>query len=134
MNPDPVAKLARFTPAPADPAELLFAAGRASARTHWLWKVAVAALVASNASLSALLALRSTSEPASPNPVPIVAPAPEPSPVPSAPPSSAPVDDPWSYRALRGSDLERAPRPEAFTAPAPREPLTVLSGRRGEID
>ena len=138
MNPDPVAKLAKFTPAPsADAAELLFAAGRASARTHWLWKVAVAALVTSNVALGALLALRSTAPPALPSEpiaVPVVQPAPEPPTAQPTPPSSAPAEEPWSYRTLRASDLEHAPRPEAFTTTAPRESLTVLSGRRGELD
>jgi hypothetical protein len=136
VNPDPVAKLARFTPTATDPAELLFAAGRASARTHWGWKVAVAGLIASNLALGALVAFRSpTAVPApQPEPVPVaqplpVAPAPEP---PTPPP--APVDEPWSYRTLRGADLEHTPKPEILPPLAPREPLTMRSGRRGEID
>jgi hypothetical protein len=137
MNPDPVAKLARFTPAPSpDAADLLFAAGRASARTHWLWKVAVAALVASNAALGTLLALRTTDPPPTPQPVLIVQPAPEPPAPPqaSAPPSSAPAEEAWSYRTLRASDLEHAPQSDTFPLAPPREALTVLSGRRGELD
>jgi hypothetical protein len=136
MNPDPVAQLSRFTPAPApDPAALLFTAGRASARTHWGWKAAVAALVSSNAALVALFAFRA----------PVGAPGPAPAPVPSvqalgespspAPPTApAPVDEPWSYRTLRSADLEGAPQPEPLPSVAPRQPLTLLSGHRGEID
>ena len=134
MNPDPVAKLARFTPTAPDAADLLFAAGRASARTHWLWKGAVAALLTSNLALGALFALRSTDAPQAPQAAPVAQPVPEP---PTAqqvsPPSSAPADDPSSYRTLRGSDPEHAPLPETFPT-APRESLTVLSGRRGELD
>jgi hypothetical protein len=137
MNPDPVAKLAKFTPAaPTDAAELLFAAGRASARTHWLWKVAVSALAVSNVAMGVLFALRPTDAPAPvPEPirVPVTQPAPEP-PAVQVPPSSDAVDDPWSYRALRATDLEHAPRAETYPTPAPRESLTALSGRRGELD
>jgi hypothetical protein len=137
MNPDPVAKLARFTPAPSpDAVELLFAAGRASARTHWLWKGAVAALVISNAALGVLFALRTTDPQPAPQPIPVVQPAPEQPATPQAttPPSSAPADEPWSYRTLRGSDLEHAPQSDTFPLAPPRQALTVLSGRRGELD
>jgi hypothetical protein len=137
VNPDPVAQLGRFTPVAAtDPAELLFAAGRASARTHWGWKVAVAALVASNVALGALFVLHTRPAPptAQPAPAPVDQQPPELSA--PAPPTSTPepVDEPWSYRALRSADLERAPLVDGTTTVAPREPLTVRSGQRGELD
>ena len=133
MNPDPIAKLAKFTPAAsADAADLLFAAGRASARTHWGWKAAVAALALSNVALGAYLALRPTdAAPAAPAPVPVA--QPQPKPVPASAP--APADDPWSYRTLRATGIEGSPtaEPVANLAPA-RQPLTARSGRGGEID
>jgi hypothetical protein len=134
VNPDPIVKLAQFSPALAiDPAELLFAAGRASARTHWGWKAAVLALALSNGALGAVLVFGSRDAPsvAAPTPVPVV--SPEPLLAPASPP--APVDEPWSYRALRATDPELAPSTEPVTNLTPsREPLSVLSGRRGDID
>jgi hypothetical protein len=136
MNPDPVEKLAKFTPATStDAAELLFAAGRASARAHWLWKIVVAALVASNVACGVLLAFRTTDPPHATAPPPLaVQPVLEPPTLQLPPPSSAPVDDPSSYRILRASDLECMPRAESFLTASPRKTLTVLSGRRGELD
>ena len=135
-NLDPIAKLSKFTPAGGpDAAELLFAAGRASARTPWGWKAAVAALVASNLALGAVLAFRTREVPPSPHPdpVPVVQPQPE-LPAPAPPSSPAPTDDPSSYRTLWHTDLDRAPKADPVSNAAPREPLTVLSGRRGDID
>jgi hypothetical protein len=137
MNPDPVAKLAKFTPASGvDAAELLFAAGRASARTFWGWKVAVAGLLLSNLALGAFIAFRSHELPPAPPPTPPATPAqPEPAaaPQPPQPPPSA-VEEPWSYRTLMSGNLEQLPRPQPVPNLAPREPLTVLSGRSGELD
>ncbi len=134
VNPDPIAKLAKFTPAAsADTADLLFAAGRASARTHWGWKAAVAVLAISTVTLGGFLAFGPRDvPPAASTPVLVVQPQPEPVPV---PPASAPVDDPWSYRTLRATDMERSPNtePVANLTP-PREPLTARSGRAGDID
>jgi len=139
MNPDPVAKLTKFTPASSvDPSELLFAAGRASARTFWGWKFAVAALLVSNAVCVAFLAFgrRDASSAVPPaEAAPVVQPnAAPPLPPEPQPPTSA-VDAPWSYHTLRTTDLERMPKPQpvANLVP-PREPLTALSGRSGEID
>jgi hypothetical protein len=137
MKPDPVAKLAQFTPAPVvDPAELLFAAGRASARTPRGWKAAVVVLGVSNAALTALLVGRPLAAPPAPPPEPIVRPVPpepvEPA-VPSAP-ASAPPEEPWSYLALRAADPDRLPQAETLPTTAAPEPLTALSGRRGDID
>ncbi len=133
MNADPVAKLSRFTPAGAiDPAELLFAAGRASARTPWGWKAAVGTLALANVALASVLAFGPRdAAPVLPTPVP--AGRPEPAPVPPSAP--APADDPWSYRVLRAADADLAPVPEpALDFAPPREPLTVLSGRRGGLE
>jgi hypothetical protein len=136
VTPDPVAALARFTPAGAvDPAELLFAAGRASARTHWGWKAAVVALALSTAALGAVLVFVSRTVPsvAAPAPVPVVPPEPTLTPAPASAP--APADEPWSYRALRATDPALVPNTEPVTnLTPPREPLTVLSGRRGGLE
>lgn len=136
VNPDPIARLAKFTPAAStDPADLLFAAGRASARVPPAWKAAVVSLALSNVALCAclLFALRSAPTVA-PIPAPAVLLQPEPAPVPPAS-APAPPNDPWSYRTLRATDPERAPTadPVANLAP-PRRPLTALSGRSGDID
>ena len=139
MNPDPVAKLAQFTPAPsADAAELLFAAGRASARTHWGWKVAVAALVASNVALACVPRAsldqprrrcsrgrpRAVTHPHCRN---------------RAAARTAEFRPRQMSRgataSLRASDLEqRRGRNRCHDLTPPRESLTVLSGRRGELD
>jgi hypothetical protein len=132
MSHDPVLdKLAKFTPdrGIVDHAELLFAAGQASARTHWLWKAAVAALLAANVACVALLIL-DRSSPAS---------QPPPAVVPSTPPSTPPADyaipDPWSYQTLREADLADFPKLARIAGDIETpEPLTVLSGRRGQID
>lgn len=134
MNSDPVAKLAKFTPAAIDPAALLFAAGRASARTPWSWKAALAASLAVNAASAGWLLVpapgpRPVVVPTEPHP-PVVAPQPEPpAPAPAAP-------DPWSYGSLHArGDLDQLPRPVTFADPATTpKPLSVLSARSGEID
>jgi hypothetical protein len=71
--------------------------------------------------------------PAQPEPTPVVQPPTEPPAVPTSTP--APTDEPSSYRVLKSTDLEGPPKlePMANLGPA-RAPLTVLSGRRGEID
>lgn len=136
VNPDPIAKLAKFTPAAApDAAELLFAAGRASARTHWGWKAAVAGLFASNLVLGVLLAFGGRDVPPSPTVEPPPAVQPQPVPVLAPPSPATPAEEPWSYRTLRALDLEHSPKPETFSNANPsREALTVLSGRNGDID
>ena len=134
VNPDPIAKLAKFTPATsADPADLLFAAGRASARTPRGWKAAVVSLALSNVALCACLLLVPRDAPTV-APVPAAAVPQQPEPIlPS--PASVPVDDPWSYRTLRATDPEFSPtsEPVANLTP-PRAPLTARSGRAGDID
>lgn len=135
-NGDPLAALARFTPASGpDAAELLFAAGRASARTPVAWKLAAAALAVANAALVAALALRPA--PVAPPPAPLVPPAVPVLAGPPEPPAAVPpagADDPSSYRWLRTADPDALPRAAAL-GPAPeRPPLSILSGRNGEID
>jgi hypothetical protein len=138
MNADPIAKLAKFTPASAaDPAELLFAAGRASARTHWGWKAAVAGLLLTNSVAVALFALRLPAPALQPEPQPATpAVTPRPEPPQSAPPTGTVTTEPWSYQVLASAgDPERFPKTEptrgGYATPAP---LTPLSARRGEID
>ena len=87
--------------------------------------------------LGVLLALRTMEAPAvQPTPAPVVQPEPESPAKPQAatPPSSAPADEPWSYRVLRSGDLDNAPRAESFPTAPPHATLTVLAGRRGELD
>jgi hypothetical protein len=138
MSTDPVAKLAKFTPATAlDPAELLFAAGRASARTVWGWKAAVAALLLTNTLTLTLFALRPPAPAAQPVPLPtpVVPPVPQPEPPQPSPPTDSLVDEPWSYRALAAAgDPDRFPRSESIHGSAPPKLLTALSARRGEFD
>lgn len=134
MNPDPVAKLARFTPVSVDPAELLFAAGRASARTPWYWKAAIAASLAVNAASAGWLLFPA------PEPQPVVVPAephaPATAPQPELPAPAPAAPDPWSYGSLHArGDLDQLPRPATFAADATSpKPLSVLSARSGEID
>jgi len=135
MTPDPVlAKLARFTPNAVDPAELLFAAGRASARTPWYWKATVAGSLLVNVVCAGLLLTRP--EVAQVVPVePVETPAtPVPEPAPVAAPTSTP--NPWSLQALHHlGDPDRLPKNEPrFEISHSGIPLTVLSARSGELD
>lgn len=133
MTPDPVLdKLARFTPdgSQIDPAELLFRAGRASARTHWGWKAVVAGLLLANLGTAGFLVLRSEKSPLPPEPAPVqlVVPAAVPSPEP--PPPEAPASpDPDSLGSLaRVFDPDSPPPPAGFVPPDhPAEVLTVGS-------
>src|SRR4051794_33625393 len=110
MTPDPVAKLAQFTPEPGavDPAELLFAAGRASARTPWYWKATVAASLLANVVCVLLLATRSPEPLVQVHPAPDAVPAPQLQPRPPVAPESVP--EPWSYQSLRGADVDSGPQ------------------------
>jgi hypothetical protein len=126
LTPDPaLEKLARFSPAPAaiDRDELLFQAGRASARAGNGWKtVAALLLVTQTATLGMLLTNpgRTTTGsrtdmvlvpgPSSESPNPVAARSPEPS-------------DRFSYAALQKWDLDTMPTP----APA------VPSGSNGPV-
>jgi hypothetical protein len=131
-------KLARFSPDSQgiDPADILFRAGRASARTHWAWKLAVAALLLTNAVAAGFIVFRGRPDPAAPEvvtvpvviPVVVVPVSVEPV---SSPPESA---SPWSYGSLlRTTDPDDLPRSPALVNATPADrPLTPLSRR--EID
>jgi hypothetical protein len=130
MTPDPVLDmLARLTPngSRLDPAEVLVRAGRASARTPWGWKLAVAGLLLANAvTVALLLPRRDPSRPPDATPSPVVTPAASsPPPVPESPPSP----EPNSIAALAHSfDPDRPPPPAGFAAPdRPAAILTVSS-------
>jgi len=133
MTPDPLlAKLSQFTPAAVGHAELLFAAGRASARTPWIWKATVFGSLAVNVLCVGLL-LRS------PEPPKVVLPEPAAVPVlPVAEPVAVPVPtpEPWSYQAMHAAtDPDRLPTPEPVTGIShATKPLSVLSARSGEIE
>jgi hypothetical protein len=143
MTPDPILnKLARFTPSSsaANNAALLFAAGRASARTPWVWKAAVAGLLLANLGWLSLLMLRLNTE-TKPEPLPQSDPEPfikplsdsVPPPTISLPP---PSDDPLSYRALMSAgDPELLVHVEPINGLIENDkPLTPRTANRGEID
>ncbi|MFO0801184.1 MAG: hypothetical protein U0804_27270 [Gemmataceae bacterium] len=118
-------RLARFTPVGPDPTELLVRMGQASAPTRLRWKLAVAALLASNVALT-WFALRPTpGTPSEPTVVPVVVPVV----VPDAP-------EPQWYGGLRvHDDPDRRPPSEPLAAAAAPGPmLTPLAARRGELD
>ncbi|MBX9584694.1 MAG: hypothetical protein K2X87_30695 [Gemmataceae bacterium] len=129
MTPEPdLGPLAAFTPASGlDPAEVLFRAGRATARTPRVWKLAVAGLVALNVATAAALLLPEPAVVAGPEQV-------EPAPTPGAhAPGSPEHDSPEGGLLAGASDLD-APRPEVLpNMVAARYPLTALSGRQAEI-
>jgi len=135
MTPDPVlAKLAKFTPSSLDPAELLFAAGRASANTPWFWKAAVAGSLLVNALCIGLLVFPTPEQPQIVPADPVAAPVPVSNPIPVVPLASMP--DPWSLQALnRVDDLDQLPKAEPKSELSHSgKPLTVLSARSGELD
>jgi hypothetical protein len=143
MIPDPILdKLARFTPhsTAADQAALLFAAGQASTRTPWGWKVAVVGLMLANLGWLSLLTFQPSAE-TTPNtpPQPELTPATPPHTELLQPPASNPPpigDDLWSYRALLSAgDLEQFPRTIPLRDPIQTDaPLTPLAGHRGEFN
>jgi hypothetical protein len=135
MTPDPVFdKLTRFTPSECslDPAEMLFRAGQASARTPWGWKIAVSGLALV---IAALLGERLMNNPnANPRPqeaapaivvVPVPTPASEPSPYPI--PSE--LESPWRLGALlHATDPNDLPMSPALAGLSPADaPLTPRS-------
>jgi len=137
MIPDPMlGKLARFTPngRAVDRAALLFAAGRASARTHWVWKISVAVLLLANAGWVGLRLYPPNSQTTPRSDLQAV---PTPTETPQAEPLTPPAsDDPWSYRALLSAgDPERFPATEPLKGQLTIEkPLTPRMALRGELD
>lgn len=137
MTPDPVLdKLARFTPdgSQLDPCEMLFRAGRASARTPRIWKVAVAGLLLANLVTAGFLLFRQEKPQPIPEPVPVPVVVPVIVPSPESPPSPTASPSPWSLGALfRLTDPSDLPAAQAVTDLAPAEPpLTPRS--RGELN
>ncbi|MBA4187106.1 MAG: hypothetical protein C0467_03725 [Planctomycetaceae bacterium] len=135
MTPDPVlTKLAKFTPATVDPAELLLAVGRASACTPWFWKAAVASSLIVNVVFISLLVFRSPESPYVVPAKPAATPVLVQEPIPVVAPTSLP--DPWSLQALnRVNDPDQLPKAvwqSELTHSG--KPLTVLSARSGELD
>jgi hypothetical protein len=129
MTPDPrLDWLTRLTPNGAllDPADVLFHAGRASARTPRAWKVGVAGLVLANAvTVGFLLVRRDMPRLPDSASAPVAVPAPA-----AAPPSeSRPGSDPDSVFSLAQSfDPDSPPPPAGFVPPdRPPAPLTVGS-------
>ena len=141
MKPDPILdKLACFTPygTAAGQAALLFAAGQASARTPWGWKIAVIGLLIANLGWLFVLKFHSIAEvPANTPQQPKLAPAPPTEPL--QPPTSNLLpsdDDLGSYRALVSTgDLEKFPTTKPLHNPIQTDtPLTPLAGHRGELN
>jgi hypothetical protein len=131
MTPEPGLNwLARLQPNGSllDPADVLFHAGRASARTPRMWKLAVAGLLLANmVTIGLLLSRRDPTRPPTAAPIPIATPAPDPTPAP--PPDSPPGSDPNSLYSLAHSlDPDAPPPPAGFVAPdRPAAPFTVGS-------
>jgi hypothetical protein len=133
MTPDPVATvLAGFTlrESSLDPADVLFHAGRASARTPWGWKVSVTGLVLV---IAALLGERLASgRNANTGPgegSPVVGTVPSPSPEPSPGPIPSVPASPWRFGALlRVTDADDLPRsPASASVGLVGPPLTARS-------
>ncbi len=132
VNQDPIAKLAQFTPAnPANRMEILFAAGRASARTFWGWKAAVAGLLVANLALVGALTLRTRD-------VPVPIPPPQAEPTRSAPaeaaPELSPNTEPWSLHTMRSTGFDAEVKPALLANSPTQEPLTALAARNLNFD
>jgi hypothetical protein len=130
MTPDPLSKLGRFTPQPPriDRDELLFRAGRSSARVGRGWKAAVAALAVSQAVTIALLVWPDGDPPTAARPP--VAPSPLPGQEPTAP-EYVPLPL-HSYGALTRS-VEAGELPPVISSGVAfpdRPPLSVASAYR----
>lgn len=120
--------LAGFTPAAVlDPADILFRAGRASARTPWGWKAAVAGLLLSNLAVVGALLFRQPQTVA----VPAAAPVPPVEVAPAEPPAEP---SPPSGLLARSTDLGAWPRPAADLDYPPDYPLTLAEARRAAVE
>jgi hypothetical protein len=136
MTPDPVLDwLTRLAPNGAllDPADVLFQAGRRSARTPRAWKLAVVGLLLANAvTVAVLFPRRTPSDPTEVAPAPVATPGPGAEPMPPA--ESLPGPDPNSIASLSHSFDPDAPPPLAgFVAPD-QPPVTLAVGPRGATD
>ncbi len=127
LTPDPTLdKLARFSPAPPltiDRDELLFQAGRASARVGRVWKTAVALLVATQAATLGMWLLTPTGPATSPQTDATAA-------MPATAPVPAPAQqlDPLSIAALLHWDGDTLP-PAPDAGPAgPVSPVLSVAG------
>jgi hypothetical protein len=115
-------RLSRFTPDGfgLNRDALLFAAGRASVRSNWRWKMLVGMLAASQ--LCTLLCLWPRTPPSSPPATPFVVAEPS---RPDSMPTATPEADPSEWRALRhrmfSTDIDFAPSP-SDEAMVPAEP------------
>jgi hypothetical protein len=139
MTPDPVlGRLTRFTPRePAlDPADVLFRAGRDSARTPRGWKVAVAGLGLVTAALLGERVMNSrdanVGRPGA-TPLDVVVPVPTPAsgqgpaPVPTGP------ESPWRFGALlHVTEPDDVPASPALAGLSPADP--PLTPRSRELD
>jgi len=118
MSPDPrLDWLTRLQPngSVLDPADVLFHAGRASARTPRAWKVAVAGLLMANLVMVGLLLAR-RDVPRLPDAASAPVAVPTPAPVP--PSAQPPGCDPDSVFSLaRSFDPDAPPPPAGFVAP-----------------
>jgi hypothetical protein len=124
---DPITPLSKLTPAAPNRDELLFAAGRATARPNRWWKLAVGALAVSQvATLTVWLWPRA--EPvAVPAPVPVL-PAPAVSPPVDADVEPSTPPDPQSYLAFMLREGEPVRSERAPVVPdRPARPLTAGS-------
>jgi hypothetical protein len=129
MTPDPrLDWLTRLQPngSVLDPADVLFHAGRASARTPRAWKLAVTGLLLANfVMVGFLLARRDVPRLPDAASAPVAVPTPAPAP----PSDSRPGSDPDSVFSLaRSFDPDAPPPPAGFVAAdRPAAPLTVGS-------
>jgi hypothetical protein len=141
LNPDPVFdKLARFSPSEAslDPAEILFRAGRASAHTPRVWKIAVVGLLLTTIGLTVFVSLRGENKPVSGSPdvvpVLVVVPVAIPAAKPNSPPDRDEAFTEWSLGTLRRTiDPNEMPRSPAMVELSPADP-PLTPRLRGEID
>lgn len=124
---DPLATLSKFTPTGPNRDDLLFAAGRASARPSRRWKWATGFLAVTQAVTLALW-LWPKADP-TPVPIPIPPPAVSTDPDSVAPPSPP---EPYSYLALMHRDGDAEPR-ERF-APGPDRPTRPLTAGSRQFD
>ena len=129
-----VERLRKFTPAAGrlDRDEVLFRAGRASARTPRGWKVSCGVLAVSQAATLGLWWGTRPTPPVPPMPPAVVVPDAVPAPLP-APSGPAPVVEPSSYLALSRSWNPDAPPPPAPPSGPSRPERPLTAGARGDL-